>query len=494
MLATRHIQDNRPLATAHLAKTMSYLQLSAAELEATLLKEIDQNPALELVDELRCPECGRRLRQLPCPACAAPRGDGSAVVFLSPRQRGSYQPDSDDANEPPEAGMPVRLDEYILRQIGPALPTDDRPIAAYILAQLDENGLLREAAAEIAVYKRVSLRQVERVLSLIQHADPPGVGARNPQESLLIQLDTLAEAGQARTDMLALARVLIQDHFEALGHMDYDRIVRRLRAQTWHATPDMIEAAVQFIHRNLTPYPAQAFWGDGKLPANPDHSALRNPDINITSLDGASGGALTVEVFTPLSGWLRVNPEFKAAVTQCTGDDRERWSKAVAEAALVTKCLQQRNHTMRRLMQIIAEAQRDFILGGDGDLRPTTRVQIAQALGLHESTISRAVAGKSVALPDGRIVPLAKFFDRSLPVRDRVRCLIQVETRPLPDDEIAAALDAEGIHVARRTVAKYRKMLGILPANVRGRQARAQRAADRLRSNHMRQPAVGSAG
>jgi RNA polymerase sigma-54 factor len=174
---------------------------------------------------------------------------------------------------------------------------------------------------------------------------------------------------------------------------------------------------------------------------------------------------------------LRVNPEFKAAVTDCTGDERERWSRALAEAALVTKCLQQRNHTMRRLMQIIAEGQREFILGGDGDLRPTTRVQIAQALGLHESTISRAVAGKSVSLPDGRIVPLSKFFDRSLSVRDRVRALIEAENRPLTDDEIALALDTEGTHVARRTVAKYRKMLGILPANVRGRQARAQRRA-----------------
>jgi RNA polymerase sigma-54 factor len=474
MFATQQIQDNRPQATAHLAKTMAYLQLASAELEATLLKEIDANPALELVDELRCPECGRRLRQLPCPACAAPKGDGSPVVFLSPRQPSTYRGDSDSGDEPPEAGMPVRLDEYILRQIGPALELAERPLAAYVLAQLDENGLLREAPAEIAQYKRASLRQVEHVLSLIQHADPPGVGANTPQQSLLIQLDALADAGRVPEGMARLARLLLEGYFDLLGHMDYERIVRRLKSDHGlRVTIPTIEAAVRFIHRNLTPYPARAFWGDGKMPASPDAATLRNPDINITSLS-ETGGALAVEVFTPLSGWLRVNPEFKAAVANCTGDDRERWAQALAEAALVTKCLQQRNHTMRRLMQIIAEGQREFILGGDGDLRPTTRVQIAQALGLHESTISRAVAGKSVALPDGRIVPLAKFFDRSLSVRDRVRALIEAETRPLTDDELALALDSEGTHVARRTVAKYRKMLGILPANVRGRQARAQ--------------------
>jgi RNA polymerase sigma-54 factor len=479
MLATSHAlaQDNRHQATAHLAKTMGYLQLAGAELEATLLKEIDANPALELVDELRCPECGRRLRQLPCPACAAPKGDGSPVVFLSPRQPANYRPEAAAGDEPPETGMPVALDEYILRQIGPSLAVAERALAAYILAQLDENGLLAEATAEIAVYKRVTLRQVQHVLDLIQHADPPGVGAHSPEESLLIQLDALADAGRVPTGMAQLARLLIEHHFEALGRMDYERIVRRLKADSGQrVTVGTIEAAVTFIHRNLTPYPAQAFWGDGKLPTHSDGAALRNPDVNITSLTEGSGG-LAVEVFTPLAGWLRVNPEFKAALTDSTGDDRERWGQALAEAALVTKCLQQRNHTMRRLMQIIAEGQREFILGGDGDLHPTTRVQIAQALGLHESTISRAVAGKSVSLPDGRIVPLAKFFDRSLSVRDRVRALIEAETRPLTDDEIAEALEREGIHVARRTVAKYRKMLGILPANVRGRQARAQRRA-----------------
>jgi RNA polymerase sigma-54 factor len=477
MLSNRHIQDVRPQATAHLAKTMSYLQLSSAELEATLLKEIDHNPALELVDELRCPECGRRLRRLPCPSCAAPSPDGAAVVFLSPRQAAPFRSDSDDGTEAPEAGMPVRLDEYLLRQIGPALAVEDRGVAAYILAQLDENGLLGEEPVEIAMYKRVTLKQVERVLSLIQHADPPGVGARNPQASLLIQLDALSDTSRIPQDMYDLARVLIKDHFEALGKVDYERIARRLRAERgWRLTTGAIEAAVSFIHRNLTPYPARAFWGDGKMPAGPDSAALRNPDVNITAMDKASGGGLAVEVFTPLSGWLRVNPELKAAVADCTGDDRERWSQALAEAALVTKCLQQRNHTMRRLMQIIAEGQREFILGGDGDLHPTTRVQIAEALGLHESTISRAVAGKSVSLPDGRIVPLSKFFDRSLSVRDRVRCLIERETEALTDDELAAALSAEGVNIARRTVAKYRKMLGILPANVRERQARARQA------------------
>jgi RNA polymerase sigma-54 factor len=266
--------------------------------------------------------------------------------------------------------------------------------------------------------------------------------------------------------MTKLARTLIQNHFESLGKMDYTRIARQLRLPR-----ESVEAAARFIQRNLTPYPARVFWGDGKLPVGNDGAALRDLDAAISLLNRAEGGPLMVEVFAPLSGWLRVQPEFKTALEGCAEAERETWGAAVERAALVAKCVQQRNHTMRRLMQIIAEEQRDFILGGDGDLHPLTRAKIAQALGVHESTISRAVAGKAVALPDGRIVPLSKFFDRSLSVRDRVRHLVNEEKSPLTDDQIAAALADQGLQVARRTVAKYRKMLGILPANVRSRQA-----------------------
>ncbi len=474
MLAHRPAQEFRHLATAHLTQTMSFLQLSAAELEATLAKELDRNPALELVEELRCPGCGRRLVRPPCPTCAAPCPDGGPIVYLTPREPRLYSPPDADWTDPHEAHVREPLDEYILRQIGPHLAREERPVAAYILAQLDENGLWPETPSEMVAFQRVPLNVVERVLALIQHADPPGIGAHTPEESLLIQLDCLAEADQAPRATLALARALLQEHFELLGKRDYAQIARRL-----HVTRAAAEAAARFIQRNLTPYPARAFWGEGKLSEADDGSGLRDPDVNVSFISGSSAfgrgtdSALMVEVFTPFSGWLRVSPEFKAALAECVEADREKWAAAVEQAALITKCLQQRNHTMRRLMQIIATEQRDFILGGDGDLRPLTRAQIAKALGVHESTISRAVAGKSIALPNGRIVPLAKFFDRSLSVRDRVRHLVESETRPLKDDEIAAALAREGVCVARRTVAKYRNMLGILPANLRARQSRS---------------------
>jgi RNA polymerase sigma-54 factor len=131
---------------------------------------------------------------------------------------------------------------------------------------------------------------------------------------------------------------------------------------------------------------------------------------------------------------------------------------------------------MRKLMQLLVSQQVMFILEGARHLKPMTRAEIADQVGVHESTISRAVANKSVALPDGRIIPLAKFFDRSLSVRDRIKEIIRNETDPLTDDKIVVILKKDGVKIARRTVAKYRSIEGILPARLRGEQKLSQAA------------------
>ena len=124
---------------------------------------------------------------------------------------------------------------------------------------------------------------------------------------------------------------------------------------------------------------------------------------------------------------------------------------------------------MRRLMQSLVTQQNQFILNGDRHLIPITRAKVAKEIGVHESTVSRAVAHKSVALPDGRIIPLSRFFDRSLAIRDRIKEIIKNESRPLTDDQIATLLRQANVCIARRTVAKYRSIEGILPARLRHR-------------------------
>jgi RNA polymerase sigma-54 factor len=182
---------------------------------------------------------------------------------------------------------------------------------------------------------------------------------------------------------------------------------------------------------------------------------------------------LVVEIIMPLWGMLRVNPLYRQVVQESGGEQKEALRGDLERASLFVKCLQQRNHTMQRLMQRIVSMQRDFILKGEKHIRPITRAQIALELEVHESTISRAVANKAVQMPNGRIIPLSGFFDRSLNIRSVLRELVADESAPggtgraLSDSELADLLAERGFSVARRTVAKYRAMEGILPAGLR---------------------------
>ncbi len=464
-------QSLRPLTTAHLAQTMTLLTLPNEELRQRILTELASNPALELVDERICPTCRRSLRGGgPCPSCAAPRDGDGLLVFLSTRDA-PPMPSRAEADEGPlerEPAAPESLAAHVLQQIAIHLQPDDRPRAAYILSSLDEDGFLQEHPAFIARATRSTLAEVQRLIDLISHADPPGLATAGPREALLVQLDLIG-CNHALAD---LSRRMLTEAFAELGRREFDRIGERLGVR-----PEQARRAADFIRENLNPYPARTFWGSGRQPQSADPNVYHRPDVHITINPNPGNHLLLVEVFAPISGWLRVNPLFRQAMAQAADGQGQEWTRDLERASLFVKCLQQRNNTMRRLMEILAKGQRKFILKGDRYLEPLTRARVAAEIGVHESTVSRAVAHKSVALPDGRIVPLARFFDRSLSVRDRIKEIVHFEARPLTDDEIAAQLRREGVKIARRTIAKYRAMEGILPARLRHRKTGAAPAA-----------------
>ncbi|HSB90210.1 MAG TPA: hypothetical protein VLD63_09320 [Anaerolineales bacterium] len=457
------VQDHslRPLTTAHLAQTMSLLALSNLELRDRVQGELASNPALELVDDRVCPSCHRRLVAAgPCPACSARAANDNLVVYLSPRD--GYRPSSsaslDDTPPELEPAAPEDLALHVLGQLAGQLREEDRPLAAFILSSLDEEGFLQDPPAILARSNRASLEQVERVLGLIAHADPPGLATQGPRQALLVQLDLL-EPGDP---LVGLARTLVENHFSELGRREFERV-----AQALGVGLARVKLAAHLIHDKLNPYPARAFWRSGRQASPADPNVYHSPDIQISRNPNGAESTLVVEIFAPVAGWLRVNPLFRQSLPEAAEDQSEAWTRHLERASLFVKCLQQRNNTMKRLMQILVNRQRDFIDHGDRFLQPITRAGIALEIGVHESTVSRAVAHKSVALPDGRIIPLTRFFDRSLSVRDRIKEIVEGEPTPLTDDEIAARLRKEGVSVARRTVAKYRAIEGILPARLR---------------------------
>ena len=164
---------------------------------------------------------------------------------------------------------------------------------------------------------------------------------------------------------------------------------------------------------------------------------------------------------------MRVNPLFKASLKEVEEQKADEWREDIEKASLLVKCIQQRSNALKLLLEKLVVYQKDYIVGGDKEMQPLTRAVLARELDVHESTISRAVSGKTIQLPNRKIVPLSIFFDRSLSHRTLIREMIDAEDHPLSDSEIKDMLEVQGIQIARRTVAKYRSMEGILPAHLR---------------------------
>ncbi len=454
----------RPLTTAHLAQTMTLLELTSEELRQKIEAELASNPALELAQERRCPHCRRLLTgRNTCPVCSVPKDSSSPepIVFVSPRS--DFSPTSDrlssdlDFSTQDLAPAIEDLPSFVLRQIAYELDEKDRLLAAHILNSLDEDGLLSVSLGEIARYHFVQVERVRKVLHLIQHADPLGVGSPTPQEALLVQLEALAET---RT-VPPLAKEAVNLGMELLSRYAYAELGRLLKISAKEA-----ESIANFISDNLNPYPARSYWGETSSDANLAQ-VYYDADILINRLDNSPNSPLIVEIISPFAGRLRVNPLFRTALSDAPPEKAEQWQNDLEGASLLVKCLQQRDHTLVRLMQRLVGLQRNFILEGDAYLLPITRAQLATELNVHESTISRAVASKAVQLPNRRIIPLAKLFDRSLHIRTALLQIIADEHQPLSDSQIAEMLDKQGYPVARRTVAKYRSIEGILPARMR---------------------------
>jgi RNA polymerase sigma-54 factor len=386
-------------ATPALVAFSHALALTSAELDDLVAREVEDNPALELRDD----------RQ---PSGAA--GDPGALAV--------QQPNGADA---------------LLAELRLLVDARDAAIAEYVVGSLDHHGFCDRDAADIARALAVAPARVERVFAALREAGPPGIGARDVRECLLLQI---AQRERADGREHALARTLIADHLEPLARGALGKIAVALGT-----TSAEVAAARDWIRRTLVPYPA-GFTDSCPCAVIPDIVIARGGGVEVHG-----GGALTI---SPLYRRLaRHDASVRRDVDRAT--------------AFVVR-LDARRATLRRIAAATAARQRPFLAEEAPAPQPLTRAQIAAELGLHESTISRAVQGKYVQLPCGRVMPFAGFFDAGSPARDALARLVARERRPLSDAELADALRRDGHAVARRTVAKYRGQLGILPHALRG--------------------------
>ncbi len=347
------------------------------------------------------------------------------------------------------------LPEHLSHQLRMSV-RDPRMLALtdWLVWNLDSDGYLREDFSRLAAMGGASVAALEQALVIVQSLDPTGVGARSLSECLLLQL-------RAQADPDPVAIQLVSGHMKALAEKRYDELAHSLRQ-----SPGRILQALAAIRR-LEPRPARPF---EDVPAQ-----TVRPDVTIMK----AGDGYRVVLRDESVADVRVSRNRWAEAAGEHGEARDHLAHRLKVASWLITAIERRRQTVRGIVQSIVRRQPDFLDQGPSWIRPLSLRQVASDVNVHESTVSRAVAHRYVDTPHG-VFPLRFFFTNRLPadpagvvsshaVRQRIRDIVAAEdpARPLPDGKIAHVLAAAGLGIARRTVVKYRDLLGIAPAPVR---------------------------
>ncbi|HEY1350338.1 MAG TPA: RNA polymerase factor sigma-54 [Ktedonobacteraceae bacterium] len=474
--------DHTLRVSARLVTSSAILHLSADELEHAVTQEQIENPALEVREQRICLFCGAVMQGTQCASCgsfaqvsetsfsSSEQGDDTWGEASWP-QWSEYRPyDSDnygwlehdeDEEADPLARIPMEqtLAETLLQQLEALVSPQDASIAEQLVGNLNERGYLEISTQEIATHLEVPLQRVEHVLSQLQTLEPSGIGARNLRECLALQLQAISESGKTPE----LAATLIDRYLDRLGKSQFQDIARELKV----SEQDVREAA-QYIRSTLTPHPAHSYTAD--TTANRPGTAYVRPDVLIRRGENS----YEVELIEEKRYHFRIGPGYHTQPLHLTaepiGAEMRRYLHLHADRArFFIDCIHRRWRTLKRVAELVVDYQREFLEKGVRYLRPLTRAEVAMRLNLDEGTVSRTTANKYALLPNGRLIPLADFFDGSLGVKDILRELIASEEprHRFSDDELARLLNARGIPMARRTVTKYREEMGILSSRER---------------------------
>ncbi|MGE6660193.1 RNA polymerase factor sigma-54 [Pseudomonas sp. NPDC077408] len=357
------------------------------------------------------------------------------------------------------------LQSHLLWQLNLAPMSDtDRLIAATLIDCINPQGYLDETLEEVLESfdpeLEIELDEIEVVLRRIQQFEPAGIGARDLRECLLLQLRQLPE----RTEWLSEAIRLVSDHLDILGGRDYSLLMRRMKLKE-----DELRQIIDLI-QTLNPRP-----GSQIEAGEPEYVV---PDVIVRK----HNGRWLVELNQEAMPRLRVNAQYAGFVKRADSSaDNTFMRNQLQEARWFIKSLLSRNETLMKVATQIVEHQRGFFEHGDEAMKPLVLHDIAEAVGMHESTISRVTTQKFMHTPRG-IYELKYFFSShvstaeggecsSTAIRAIIKKLVAAENqkKPLSDSKIAGLLEEQGIQVARRTVAKYRESLGIAPSSERKR-------------------------
>lgn len=445
-------------ASAGLKLLAQMLTLDLEGLEQLVQQELEENPALEPIEE------GYLFDQR-CTLSISTRFDESEDNWGE-----SHIHDEDDP-EPEIPAPPMSLKEHVWGQLVHSVDAHESAIAEFLVESLDYQGYLSASLEEIALRFNRSLEDVERILHKLQQCDPPGVGARSLQECLHLQIQSYKALARSEADaeLFALAEQIITEGWEHLTHTRYEKLARKLKI-------DMLtlKRVLAFIRNELTPYPASGF---AEFDNAPEISAPREPDI-VVSLS-QSGFHVEIRGFKP--HFLKLSPtyfnrykELRNGQERVCKEECQHLNHFLKRAQIFLQALYQREQTLKKIMQALLQKQASFFFTGDVRfMQEMTRAELAQMTGLHRSTIGRAVRNKWIQLPNRSMIPMEVFFDNAYRITALIRQILETHERNgvvLTDADIANKLEEMGIYIARRTVCKYRAKYQIFSSRWRERE------------------------
>ena len=447
---------------------LEILRMPTMELQTYLTQQLEENPFLEL-DEVELDEEQPQQELEPTPEQdGAPATPGHDDDWTPTWRTGAEHEDDDDDN-PRDTGAAVSasLHDTVTLQLGclPLSP-EDRRLGEGIIRHLDEYGYLDDPLEVLAQELAVPIEQLDRILKLIQSFDPPGVGARDLRECLMIQLE-LSGASQG------LAYRILAEQFPLFASRKLQTLAKAIGV-----SPEETAGACDVITK-LNPKPGRAFGRD--LPP------AIVPDLVISKRERH----YDVEINDQELPRISLNRAYRRMLKDpnTPADAKEFLAKKFRQASWVVRAIDERNGTLLSIARCLLSLQQEFIEHGPRALKPLTQEQVASLVGRHPSTVSRAIASKTIDTPYG-VFRLEQFFASNVPQPDRengdrehgisdgrikseIQRLVDEENRqsPLSDETMAVRLRERNITVARRTVAKYRTSLKILPAHLRKHRA-----------------------
>jgi len=349
------------------------------------------------------------------------------------------------------------LQQHLLEQLNTAEVTaSQREAAELIVGNIDEIGFLQSSLEEISQNTTHSVEELQQMLDLVQTFHPVGVGARDLRDCLLIQLRRLGKQD-------SIEYQIVDEFLEDLGRRRFPEVARRLGV-----TVEQVQQAANFIS-TLDPKPGQIF--------SPDPNSYVLPDVSVDKVDGGYSVTLNGDQIPH----LRISKTYKDLMSHGSNGSevRDYIREKIRSGKFLIKSIHQRQQTILNIANEIVKRQHEFLESGTAFLKPMTMVQIAEAVGVHETTVSRAISGKYMATPQG-VFEMKYFFTpgyqtadgaalSNTSVKEAIADLVRSEhaRNPLSDKEIVEILSDRGIPIARRTVAKYRAELNILPSNLR---------------------------